>query len=118
MRQIDASKLADQASFTRFHAVVLFWCAMAIIFDGYDLAIVGIALPSIMKEMGIDATRAGFMVSSALFGMMFGNVIFGAVSDRIGKRLVIVLCIALFSLCTAAAGMTAHPVTFSILRFF
>jgi len=117
MRQIDASKLADEASFSRFHAIVLFWCAMAIIFDGYDLAVAGIALPSIMKEMGVDATQAGLMVSSALFGMMFGNVVFGAVSDRIGRRWVIVICIALFSLCTAAAGLTRDPVGFSVMRF-
>ena len=77
MRQIDANRLADDASFNRFHATVLVWCALAIVFDGYDLAVAGIALPAIMKEMGVDATQAGFMVSSALFGMMFGNIVFG-----------------------------------------
>ncbi|KAF7962312.1 MFS transporter [Cupriavidus sp. UYMU48A] len=117
MRQVDASRLADEASFTGFHGIVLFWCAMAIIFDGYDLAVAGIALPSIMKEMGVDATRAGFMVSSALFGMMFGNIAFGSISDRVGRRGVIVMCIALFSVCTAAAGLTSDPVSFSVLRF-
>lgn len=44
MRQIDLQRVADEARFSRFHGVVLFWCAMAIIFDGYDLAVVGIAL--------------------------------------------------------------------------
>ncbi|AOZ02223.1 MFS transporter [Cupriavidus sp. USMAHM13] len=117
MRQIDANRLADDASFNRFHATVLVWCALAIVFDGYDLAVAGIALPAIMKEMGVDATQAGFMVSSALFGMMFGNIVFGALADRIGRRAVIVLCIALFSLCTAAAGMMHEPVAFSVMRF-
>ncbi|KWF06467.1 MFS transporter [Burkholderia pseudomultivorans] len=117
MRQINATTLADDARFTRFHAIVLFWCAMAIVFDGYDLAVSGIALPAIMEEMGVSATQAGFMVSSALFGMMFGNALFGALSDRIGRRTVIVVCIALFSLCTAAAGLTHGPVAFSAMRF-
>lgn len=117
MRQIDVNKLADEARFNGFHGLVLFWCAMVIIFDGYDLAVAGIALPSIMKETGVDATQAGFMVSSALFGMMFGNIIFGAVADRIGRRLVIVVCILLFSLFTAAAGLMKDPVAFSAMRF-
>lgn len=117
MRQIDVNKVADEARFNGFHGLVLFWCAMVIIFDGYDLAVAGIALPSIMQEMGVDATQAGFMVSSALFGMMFGNIIFGAVADRIGRRLVIVLCILMFSLFTAAAGLTGDPVSFSVMRF-
>lgn len=117
MRQIDIHKVADEAPFTRFHGLVLFWCALIIIFDGYDLAVAGIALPSIMKEMGVDSTQAGFMVSSALFGMMFGAIFLGTIADRIGRRWAIAVCIALFSLFTAAAGLTSDPVLFSITRF-
>ena len=93
MRQIDLHKLADDARFNRFHGLVLFWCALIIVFDGYDLAVVGIALPSIMKNMGVDATNAGFMVSSALFGMMFGAIFLGTIADRIGRRWAIAICI-------------------------
>lgn len=117
MRQIDVHKLADDARFNGFHGLVLFWCALIIIFDGYDLAVVGIALPSIMKDLRVDPTRAGFMVSSALFGMVFGAIFLGTLADRIGRRKAIAICIALFSIFTAAAGLTRDPVTFSIVRF-
>jgi AAHS family benzoate transporter-like MFS transporter len=117
MRQIDIHKVADEARFNGFHGLVLFWCALIIIFDGYDLAVAGIALPSIMKQMGVQATQAGFMVSSALFGMMFGAIFLGTIADRIGRRWAIVICIVLFSVFTAAAGMTSDPVMFSITRF-
>ena len=117
MRQIDVHKLADEAPFNRFHVGVLFWCALIIIFDGYDLAVAGIALPSIMKQMGVDPKQAGFMVSSALFGMMFGAIFLGTIADRIGRRWAIAICIGLFSLFTAAAGLTNDPVLFSMTRF-
>ncbi|BDB29965.1 MFS transporter (plasmid) [Cupriavidus sp. P-10] len=117
MRHIDVHKLADEARFNRFHGLVLFWCALIIIFDGYDLAVAGIALPSIMKDMGVDSTSAGFMVSSALFGMMIGAIFLGTVADRISRRRAIAICIALFSIFTAAAGFTSDPVLFSITRF-
>src|SRR4249919_2996730 len=117
MREIDVHKLADGARFNRFHALVLFWCALIIIFDGYDLAVAGIALPSIMKAMGVEPTQAGFMVSSALFGMMFGAIFLGTIADRIGRRLTIAICIALFSVFTAAAGVAKDPLTFAALRF-
>ena len=117
MRQIDVHELSDKAKFSGFHKLVLLSCALIIIFDGYDLAVVGIALPSIMKSMAVDATRAGFMVSAALFGMMFGNILFGTLADRIGRRKVVVICIALFSVFTAAAGFTSDPITFSVMRF-
>ena len=117
MRQIDVHKLADEARFNPFHRLVLFWCALIIIFDGYDLAVAGIALPSIMKQMGVEATRAGFMVSAALFGMMFGAIFLGTIADRIGRRWAIVICIALFSVFTAAAGLAKDPLAFAAVRF-
>jgi AAHS family benzoate transporter-like MFS transporter len=117
MRQIDVHKVADEAKFNGFHGLVLFWCALIIIFDGYDLAVAGIALPSIMKQMGVDATKAGFMVSAALFGMMFGAIFLGTIADKIGRRKAIAICIALFSVFTAAAGLAKDPLTFAIVRF-
>jgi AAHS family benzoate transporter-like MFS transporter len=117
MRQIDVHQLSDKAAFNRFHGLVLVACALIIVFDGYDLAVVGIALPAIMKSMGVDATRAGFMVSSALFGMMFGNILFGTLADRIGRRRSVVICIVLFSVFTAAAGFATDPIAFSAARF-
>ncbi|MEJ8859171.1 MFS transporter [Variovorax robiniae] len=117
MRQIDIHKIVDEARFNRFHGLVLFWCSLIIVCDGYDLAVAGIALPAIMKQMGVDPTQAGFMVSSALFGMMFGAIFLGTIADRIGRRWAITICLVLFSVFTAAAGMTDNPVTFSILRF-
>ena len=117
MRQIDVHKLSDEAKFNGFHGKVLLWCALIIIFDGYDLAVAGIALPSIMKEMGVTAQNAGFMVSSALFGMMFGAIFLGTIADKIGRRKATAMCIFLFSVFTAAAGFTDNPYTFSAMRF-
>src|SRR5580765_6323160 len=104
MHRIDVHDLVDKATFNRFHAKVLAWCLLIIVIDGYDIAVAGTALPSIMKEMGVTASTAGFMGSSALFGMMFGAVFLGALSDRIGRRWTISICVFLFSVFTAAAG--------------
>jgi AAHS family benzoate transporter-like MFS transporter len=117
MRQIDVHKLADEARFNGFHGQVLFWSALIIIFDGYDLAVAGVALPSIMKEMRVDPTNAGFMVSSALFGMMFGAIFLGTIADRIGRRWATATCVALFSVFTAAAGLCHDPIPFGVMRF-
>ena len=57
------------------------------------------------------------MVSSALFGMMFGAIFLGTIADKIGRRWAIAICIVLFSVFTAAAGLTHDPVTFSVTRF-
>jgi len=117
MRKIDLHTLVDEARFNRFHLLILAWCALIIIFDGYDLAVVGIALPFIMKDLGVAPANAGFMVSSALFGMMFGAILLGTIADRVGRRWTMSICIVLFSLFTAAAGLTRDPIVFGVLRF-
>lgn len=116
-RSIDLQKVADDARFSAFHALVLAWCALIIIFDGYDLAVAGIALPSIMRDLHVDATGAGMMVGSALFGAMCGAVLLGTLADRIGRRRAIALCVSLFSVFTAIAGSASNPVAFGIARF-
>ena len=117
MCQIDMQKLADDARFNRFHVKVLLWCLLILIIDGYDIAVVGIALPSIMQQMGVNASTAGFMASSALFGMMFGAMVLGTLSDRIGRRWALSIGVMLFSVFTAAAGFTKDPISFSVVRF-
>ncbi|CAB3761722.1 major facilitator transporter [Burkholderia sp. MSh2] len=117
MREINLQALSDDARPGRLQGAVLFWCALIVVFDGYDLAVAGIALPAIMREMGVNPAQAGFMVSSALFGMMFGNIVFGTVAERIGRRRAIAACLTLFSVFTAAAGLAPTPVLFGAARF-
>lgn len=114
---IDLQQRIDTSKFNGFHRMILFWCTLILILDGYDLAVVGAALPSIMKDMGVSATTAGFMASSALFGVMIGAMFFGTLADRVGRPKMLVLGIALFSIFTAATGLARDPITFSVIRF-
>ena len=117
MRTLDVHPIIDNARFTPFHWMVMAWCGLLLIFDGYDLFIYGVVLPVIMKEWGLTPLQAGALGSYALFGMMFGAIFLGTIADRIGRRKAIAICIALFSVFTAAAGFTHDPYTFSAMRF-
>ncbi|WP_223531316.1 MFS transporter [Pseudomonas sp. GL-R-19] len=117
MQPVNVYALAVESKFNRFHGLILFWCVLILIIDGYDLAVVGAALPAIMKDMNIDPTSAGIMAGSALFGTMLGAIFLGTLADRIGRPRMIAICVALFSIFTAGAGLTSDPVSFSISRF-
>lgn len=93
------------------------WCLLIIIFDGYDLAIYGIALPLLMEQWGLTSLEAGWLASSALFGMMFGAIGFGALSDKLGRKKTIMLCILLFAGFTFLGAFAESPMQFAILRF-
>jgi AAHS family benzoate transporter-like MFS transporter len=117
MRKIDVHEVIDNARFNRFHWMVLFWCALIIIFDGYDLVIYGVVLPTLMKEWGLSPLEAGALGSYALFGMMFGALFFGPLSDKIGRKKTITMCVMLFSGFTVLNGFATTPTTFGLCRF-
>lgn len=117
MQPVNVYALTANSRFNRFHGLILFWCVLILVIDGYDLAVVGAALPSIMKDMNIDATSAGVMAGSALFGTMLGAIFLGTLADRIGRPRMTAICVALFSVFTAAAGLTNDPISFSVMRF-
>lgn len=114
---LSINKVIDEAKFKPFHWKVLFWCLLIIIFDGYDLIIYGVALPLLMKEWALTAVQAGFLASAALFGMMFGAIFFGTLSDKIGRKKTIMICVALFSSFTFFGAFATGPVQFAVLRF-
>jgi MFS transporter, AAHS family, benzoate transport protein len=117
MHDTNLQHLVDHAPLGRFHWRLLAWCALMIVCDGYDLAIMGVALPSIMADMALQPAAAGMLASTALVGMMIGNIGFGGLAERIGRRVTIVICLVLFSVFTALAGIAAEPFAFGASRF-
>ncbi|WP_180096636.1 MULTISPECIES: aromatic acid/H+ symport family MFS transporter [unclassified Acinetobacter] len=115
--KVNINTLIDEAKFTPFHWGVLIWCLLIIIFDGYDLVIYGVALPLLMQEWGLSAVQAGLLASTALFGMMFGAMTFGTLSDKLGRKKTIMICVAIFSGFTFIGAFATSPVEFGILRF-
>lgn len=115
--QINIHDLIDYAKFTPFHWKVLILCLIIIIFDGYDLVIYGVALPLLMQQWSLSAVQAGLLASAALFGMMFGAMIFGTLSDKLGRKKTILICVSLFSGFTFIGAFASGPVEFAILRF-
>ncbi len=115
--KVNINELIDKASFTSFHWKVLIWCLLIIIFDEYDLVIYGVALPLLMQQWSLTAVEAGLLASAALFGMMFGAMIFGTLSDKLGRKKTILICVTLFSGFTFIGAFAKGPTEFAILRF-
>ena len=114
---MNVNAVVDQAKFKPFHLKIVLWCVFVVIFDGYDLAINGVALPLLMQEWNMTAVQAGMLASTALAGMMFGAMLFGMLADKIGRKNVILICVTLFSGFTFWGGFASNPTEFGILRF-
>ncbi len=117
MKTLDVNAVINTARFTRFHWMVICLCALLLIFDGYDLFIFGVVLPTLMKEWSLTPVQAGALGSYALFGMMFGAFVFGPLADRIGRKKGILISFVLFSCATVISGFASSATEFGIFRF-
>ncbi|GAA3438577.1 MFS transporter [Kutzneria kofuensis] len=92
-------------------------CAFAVTFDGYDLVVYGTTVPSLLADWHIGPAQAGTIGSYALIGMLIGALLVGTVTDLIGRRRILVLCMVWFSACTALCAIAPNAEVFGLLRF-
>jgi AAHS family benzoate transporter-like MFS transporter len=99
--------------------IVLLLCFLTIVFDGYDLVVYGATVPSLLAHptWDIDPARAGLIGSLALVGMLIGTLTVGALTDILGRRKIMLFCIAWFSVCMLATAAAPNETVFAVLRF-
>jgi AAHS family benzoate transporter-like MFS transporter len=117
MRNIDVSEQIDNAPFARFQWLVVVLCALLLIVDGYDVFVAGTVLPTLIKEWGLSKAEAGVLQAWALFGMMFGALVFGPLADRIGRKKGVAISFTLFTVATLATAFASGPEHFKVCRF-
>ena len=65
--------------------------------DGFDVLSISYASPGIMQEWGIDRGVLGLVLVAELVGMAVGSVFLGGVADKIGRRPLMLGCLALMA---------------------
>ena len=85
---------------------------------GYDWVVIGGAKPFYELFFGIAASPSlqGWAVSSALVGCIFGAVLSGAVADRLGRKIPLILAAALFTISAFGTGYADQFTPFIIYR--
>jgi len=95
--------------------------AVALLFDGYDLVVYGTIVPTLLRDPSqlgaLTPAQAGALGSYALVGVMVGALTAGALGDYIGRRRLMVINIAWFSIGMGLTATATSVPAFAILRF-
>lgn len=116
-RQVDITKLIDNSRFNAFTLSVAVICFLAIVFDGLDVSLFGTLLPALMKDMKMGPAEAGMLASIGHVGAVGGAIIFGVAADSFGRKKMLLIGLAIFTVFTAACGLAQGFVDFAIYRF-
>src|SRR5512138_196468 len=92
--------------------------AMGGLLFGYDWVVIGGAKPFYEPFFGITGNPAmqGWAMSCALLGCLAGAVLSGGLSDRFGRKRLLILSAALFIIASIGTGNAGSFVSFMLFR--
>src|SRR5215212_7557798 len=102
----------------RFVYVVASVAALGGLLFGYDTGVISGALLFIGKDFQLTAFLEGFIVSSLLLGAVVGAGISGVLSDRLGRRTIILVAATIFAIGAVGAGLAPNVGTLIFFRFW
>ena len=110
---------APSASGSRSGLTVVAICFFVVVFDGYDLIVYGASVPDLLAEPDwhLNPSRVGGIASWTLFGMLLGALSAGALTERLGRRQIVLIGITWFSIAMLACSAAPNPGSLTVLRF-
>lgn len=105
---VQVSRLLDERGLSAFQIKLIAWSFFIVLIDGYDIAAIAFAAPSLAKEWALKPGSLGPVFSASLVGILFGSAIFGWVGDRYGRKAALVGSNLVFGIFTLAAAYATN----------
>ncbi len=113
----EMTRLMDEAPLTPVHWKIWWLSAMGIFLDGFDLFIIGVALPLIMKTFPTSPYIVGLIGAAAVLGAVVGASVGGTLSDRWGRKALYMLDLVVFIILSLFSAFSWNVVSLITFRF-
>lgn len=100
-----------RAQYFAFFAAWLGW-----ILDAFDFTVFLLVMPSIAKEFGVTVTSTAASITLTLVVRLAGSLVAGAVADRVGRRLPLMLSVIWFAVCDGLVSVAPSFTWVLVLR--
>lgn len=115
--KVDIQQVIDDSPFSGFHWLLIVLGFLVLAIDGFDTAAMGYIAPTLSAEWGIHKQDLGPVLSAALLGLSLGALIAGPVSDRMGRKRVLVFSCLFFGLASLGTAWAQSLNTLTLWRF-
>jgi MFS family permease len=101
---------------TPYHWLVVVVAACGWLFDCMDQRIFALCREPALKEIGGPAL-GGWATAVMMIGWATGGIVFGTMSDRLGRRATMIVTLLTYSAFTGISGLAHAPLEFLAYRF-
>jgi MFS family permease len=117
--ETDTPARLDRLPWGRFHTLVVVALGVTWILDGLEVTLAG-ALSGALKEspaLHFSNADIGLAGSAYLAGAVLGALFFGWLTDRLGRKKLFFITVAVYLTATAATALSWNIWTFALFRF-
>ena len=117
--ETDIPARLDRLPWGRFHNLVVAALGVTWILDGLEVTLAG-ALSGALKQSPVlqfSNTDIGLASSAYLAGAVLGALFFGWLTDRLGRKKLFFITLAVYLVATAATAFSWNIMTFALCRF-
>ncbi|MGJ5591664.1 MFS transporter, partial [Micrococcus lylae] len=92
-------------------------CWIAVLLDGFDAVVLGAAMPKLTDDPTMNVTNANgtWLLTSSLIGMTIGALAMGWLTDRLGRRRLLMAAVLTFSVLTFVTGFATEAWQIGVL---
>ncbi len=109
----------DRLSWSRFHTLVVVALGITWILDGIEVTLAGAVAGALKTSPQLHLSNAdvGFAASAYLAGAVGGALLFGWLTDRLGRRRLFFVTLFVYIAATAATAFSWDLASFALFRF-
>ena len=118
--ETDVPARLDRLPWSRFHTLVVVALGITWVLDGLEVTIAGSIVGALQDSpvLHFSAAEVGAVASAYLIGAVVGALFFGYLTDRLGRKKLFMLTLALYLVTTAATALSWDFWSFALFRFF
>jgi AAHS family 4-hydroxybenzoate transporter-like MFS transporter len=113
---VDVARLIDDGRWSGYQRWLVALVALTIVFDGIDNQLLGIVIPTVMKEWGVARSAFAPVVALGYLGMVIGGLAAGLAGDRLGRRTALLASMVVFGVMTVLASVVTSTGALGLLR--
>ena len=116
--ETDIPARLDRLPWSRFHTLVVVALGITWILDGLEVTLAGSIAGALQESpvLHFDAEEVGLVGTAYLIGAVFGAVLFGYLTDRLGRRKLFFVTLGLYLVATAATAFSWDFWSFAMFR--